>query len=1301
MKKILVCLFALLFGVAGTVNATKHYASFSVATGCTWDSGTNTMGFTAVNGWQILWTGFPGGDITAYKKFHATLSGMSDNIGYVRLRIKDNSDHYADVNLVTGENNIDLAALSVSNPTCDFTNINDITIWSPTSAAAGKVVNGEHPASVTITNAYIESGITGFGNVITSLSGITDGTRFVISDNGTKAKYFYNSGSANENKNANVEEVPADAYCYFTLEKYTGGDVVGDNIYRIKITNAEDEGYPNGTNGGCYLNSLHDVEWAHVVISAPQGGWSCTKDALWYVTYDAEKGFSFQNVCRATNGKGLKSWLSIGNDLVADQQYLKLYESIDFGVNTTVDMNVNITVDEETRNYQLYVPGNVDEDCPLVISLHGAYGGSTNYIPFTREVAAAQGCIVAYPQGKLTHFPIGFDGDATGWTATGEDNFDVKFLKAVIEDVASKYQIDRKRIYCCGFSNGGMMTYAMANACSDEIAAFASISGYPINEFHLRHTSSRPVPFLHIHGKADNFVLYEKMPTIVDEMVARMGANPVPTTTTVSGKYTKSIYGAGEGGFPYVYYEVDGMGHEAFTNNTEDGNSALTMWNFFKDYTLDSPSDETLKWAPRIETAGFTPTTHGFTMNDGTTLLSFGGAQYTEANKNVYASLQFESGTYKLCFKSTGASGKTIGVRLVKLTSPNTVVLNTTVNVGDDAKLPFEITDGWGEYQLTMTRPDAGDIISITDLAIVQTEEPDIPEPTTLDFNQFGVATTDITDLYATGGLKYNPSTGVLTSDGTAGTLVLAFATPVDLKNLFQFNLAQSGSTGDILSRLEFYDEDDAKINTWNSIKLGNTWNPKGIDDNATNAFLNHKPVKKMVWPSDANASNNGKTATITSVEFTCKTIACAKAGETILRSLPWIEISTGDAKTPDWNMNGSSDTYYGNYSGDPTHYADLTAYSELRVYCKSNSDGFRAFFIKPDKSGTNTVATAAATWNSTEKYYSVDLSKIDMWDGKVALKSIKSDPWSGTTTGQNVTNIVVYQAPAANAPQYTLTGSGMQLAETVAALADATATCIDATGVTGITTNSEAGRTLLTSANPNCLFLGTTGNGGLANTQNVITSGTCANLVLTDGYPFAAPAGATATAATYSRSMGNKFGTICLPYAVSSNDDVKYYTIKELRSDALSLTAVTDLPAGTPAVVEKVSGSGITATGAGALAGVETTTGALRLIGTFVPTVISASDYAAIYAISNNEFVKATNTITLNPFRAFFAADSSAAKLRLIVEDDATAIEGLTDSAARVEGIYSVDGARRPSLQRGLNVVKMSNGVTTKVYVK
>lgn len=388
-----------------------------------------------------------------------------------------------------------------------------------------------------------------------------------------------------------------------------------------------------------------------------------------------------------------------------------------------VEKDVTVKVGGESRKYKLYVPASTKDNCPLVVSLHGAGGGSGDKAPFGSDVADEAGCIVVYPQGKQTAFPVGFGGSTTGWTSTGEENFDSDFLKAVIEDVAKNYKIDRKRIYCCGFSNGGMMTYAMSSALSNVFAAFASISGFQLNEFHFRHTGWRPVPFLHIHGKADDFVKYSLMPSIVDDMVARNGACPVPVKTTKSGKYTKSVYEALEGGFPYVYYEIDGMGHSPYTANTEDGHSGKTFWKFFKQYTLDSPCDTTLKWAPRIETEKFAPKSHGWTMNSGTTLLKFGGTQNTQkngsaGNQNVYRSLQFETGKYKLCFKSQGEAGKTIGVKIEKLTGKKNAVLDVTVEVGTDAVLPFEVTDGWGEYKLTMTRPTKDDVITVTDLRI-------------------------------------------------------------------------------------------------------------------------------------------------------------------------------------------------------------------------------------------------------------------------------------------------------------------------------------------------------------------------------------------------------------------------------------------------------------------------------------------------------------------------------------------------------------------------------------------------------
>lgn len=391
-----------------------------------------------------------------------------------------------------------------------------------------------------------------------------------------------------------------------------------------------------------------------------------------------------------------------------------------------VNLFYSVQVNDKTRTYLLYVPNNVQDSAPLIISLHGAGGTvtTTSHDPDFNSIADQEGFIVAYPQGLQTTFP-GLGGmQAPGWTSTGEENFDTDFLKAIIEDIDSKYTLDRQRLYCCGFSNGGMMTYVMANTCSHIFAAFAAISGYPINEFHLHHTSWRPVPFLHIHGKADDFVKYSLVPNIIEDMVDRNGANPVPVVTTVNGKYTKNVYEACEGGFPIVFYEIDGMGHSPFTNNTEDNSSSKTMWNFFKQYTLDAPCDPTMKWRPRIETEGYDPKSHGWSVNGRTVILRFGGDQNTDENQNVYRSLQFKTGQYKLCFHAEGEEGKTVKVKIVKLTGQKTV-LETTVTVGSDNSLPFEVNDGWGEYQITFIRSAKTDDITITNIGIYSTTNDD------------------------------------------------------------------------------------------------------------------------------------------------------------------------------------------------------------------------------------------------------------------------------------------------------------------------------------------------------------------------------------------------------------------------------------------------------------------------------------------------------------------------------------------------------------------------------------------------
>ncbi len=373
-----------------------------------------------------------------------------------------------------------------------------------------------------------------------------------------------------------------------------------------------------------------------------------------------------------------------------------------------------VTVNGVTRSYWLYVPDKVSASAPLVLSLHGTGGHATDKSPFRTSVADQVGCIVAYPQGENIFFPV-FGSTLPGWHATGEDSKDIDFFKAVINDVAAHFSIDRKRVYCCGFSNGGMMTYTAACVASDVFAAFASISGYPINEFHLHQAGPRPVPFLHIHGKADDFVRYRHMPVIVDNMVARNGCNPVPKKTRGTG-YDKSVYEATEGSFPYVYYEIDNMGHNDFTSQTEDGNSAMTMWKFMSQYTLDSPCNTTLVWQPHIEAVGWDPTAHGFDLNNATTLLNFGGEQSTWDNQNVYHSLQLRAGHYQLSFHAEGNTSARITVQLKSIADGKTY-LDKTMSCGDVA-VDFSVDKDWAEYQLTILRSSALEAIKLSNLSI-------------------------------------------------------------------------------------------------------------------------------------------------------------------------------------------------------------------------------------------------------------------------------------------------------------------------------------------------------------------------------------------------------------------------------------------------------------------------------------------------------------------------------------------------------------------------------------------------------
>jgi len=164
------------------------------------------------------------------------------------------------------------------------------------------------------------------------------------------------------------------------------------------------------------------------------------------------------------------------------------------------------------RTYEIHLPGNRAPGKPaaVVIVLHGGGGNAANAERMSGMSAKAdkEGFIAAYPNGTPSR-PGGPLLTWNAWRCCGAamDSHadDVAFMREVVDDIAQRYPVDRKRIYATGLSNGGMMAYRLGCEAGDLFAAIAPVAG-ALNSYDC--TSGPKVSVIAFHGTADKHVLF-------------------------------------------------------------------------------------------------------------------------------------------------------------------------------------------------------------------------------------------------------------------------------------------------------------------------------------------------------------------------------------------------------------------------------------------------------------------------------------------------------------------------------------------------------------------------------------------------------------------------------------------------------------------------------------------------------------------------------------------------------------------------------------------------------------------------
>lgn len=216
---------------------------------------------------------------------------------------------------------------------------------------------------------------------------------------------------------------------------------------------------------------------------------------------------------------------------------------------------------------------------------------------------------------------------------------------------------------------------------------------------------------------------------------------------------------------------------------------------------------------------------------------------------------------------------------------------------------------------------------------------------------------------------------------------------------------------------------------------------------------------------------------------------------------------------------------------------------------------------------------------------------------------------------------------------------------------------------------------------------------------DNIVVNGTCNNLVITDGAPMNFSAPFTAVNVSYDRNVANDWGTICLPYAINSDDDIQLYQLKEKSGETLIFSEVASLEAGKPGVFKRLdSSSSITMSASNAPIVVSVGEGnvveSLKMIGTFEDITVTVDPSAPSYYIKDNTFLKGNGNFKIPAYRAYFQSEvtMSAKVLNIAVEDEETGIRTVVGKLDTEKGeIYSINGMKISKPSR--NSLYIKNG--------
>lgn len=215
---------------------------------------------------------------------------------------------------------------------------------------------------------------------------------------------------------------------------------------------------------------------------------------------------------------------------------------------TKIEKRTLVSRDKQ-RTYYLFVPTGISAEhpAPLIITFHGSGRDGKPLVAEWQGLAEKEGIVVAGPDST----------DSVHWASPQDGPL---LLRDLVDEIASKYPIDPRRVYLFGHSAGAVFTLQMACLESEYFAAAAAHAGSVDPAYHsLFDFAARKIPIAIFIGTKDAFFPLTSVRATAEALKSR--------------------------GFPVTLTEIPGHTHDYYS---KAGEINAQVWELFSHTRLEA-----------------------------------------------------------------------------------------------------------------------------------------------------------------------------------------------------------------------------------------------------------------------------------------------------------------------------------------------------------------------------------------------------------------------------------------------------------------------------------------------------------------------------------------------------------------------------------------------------------------------------------------------------------------------------------------------------------------------------------------